>query len=217
MGARIVRLLFSTISVDYRVSVPTTDPRHPNCDRCYLYSFWHETVLMPIALTNVDNMSGLVSRHQDGGILAMAMKHLKIRAVRGSSSRGGPRALRELLDAAKRWHIAITPDGPRGPRREMKDGIIYLASQSGNPIVPLAFACHNAWTIRGNWTDLAIPKPFSKITTFAGEPLEVPGGLDRSGIERYRKRLQERMDQLDGLAERALNDGHDTLQEKRAA
>ncbi len=210
-----VRLIFRTLSIESHVSVPVADPRHPNCKSRHLYCVWHESVLQPIGLCTVDNMAGLVSRHQDGGVLAMAMKHLKIRAVRGSSSKGGTRALRELLDVAKDWHIAITPDGPRGPRRKLKDGIIYLASQSGNSVVPMAFACHNAWIVRGNWTDLVIPKPFSKLVAFAGPPLEVPAGLDREGIARYRERLQEEMDLLDERVERALQDSEEPQEYKR--
>lgn len=215
--AKFVRLLFSTLTIEAQVALPASDPRYSNSDRCYLYCFWHEFVLMPIALSRVKNMSGLVSRHQDGGLLAMTMKHLRIRAVRGSSSKGGTRALRELLTAAEQWHIAITPDGPRGPRREIKNGIVYLASQSGNPIVPVSFAWENAWVLRGNWTDLVIPKPFSKLHVFTALPITVPGNLDRHGIEVFRDRLQQEMDRLDERAELVLTGSERSPDLKRAA
>lgn len=197
IAAKLVRLLFRTVKINYQMAEPTSAPRHPGCDRRYLYCFWHEYLLLPIGLASDDYSAGLVSRHQDGGFLTMAMKHLGIRAVRGSSSRGGSRALRELLTVAKEYHISITPDGPRGPRREMKNGIVYLASQCGNPIVTVTFACENAWILRGNWTDLVIPKPFSKVHAIATTPIVVPPDLDREGIEEYQTRLQQELEALD--------------------
>ncbi len=203
LASRIIRLLFSTVTIECHNDQPATDPRHPDCERMYLYSIWHESIVMPVAMCSIKNMAGLVSRHQDGGILAMTMKRFGIRAVRGSSSKGGTRALRELLTATQNWHITITPDGPRGPRREVKSGIIYLASQSGTPIVCWAFACQNAWVVRGNWTDMVVPKPFSKVNAFVAPPVCVPPNLDRAGIEHYRQRVQRVMEELDQKVARA--------------
>ncbi|HID23916.1 MAG TPA: hypothetical protein EYP14_16165 [Planctomycetaceae bacterium] len=78
----------------------------------------------------------------------------------------------------------------------MKPGIIFLASQTGRPIVPMLFACPRAWRIRGNWTDLVIPKPFSTIIGLSGEPVFVPPNLSREEIQRQMDRVQREMDQL---------------------
>jgi len=203
IGAWIVRLLFFTLRVQTHNNNPKCDPRSPECDQKYLFSFWHEWVLMPIGFCNFP-CAGLVSRHQDGGVLAAAMRFLKIKLVRGSSSRGGARALRELLDVAEDYQIAITPDGPRGPRRKLKEGIIYLSSQTGNPIICSAFALHNAWVVRGSWTDLEVPKPFSRVEIFVAPPITVPPHADRKTIEEYLQKAQTIMDDLDAQVDKAL-------------
>ena len=141
--------------------------------------------------------AGLVSQHQDGSYLVEAMQYFHVDAIRGSTSRGGARALRQLLDASGRTHIFITPDGPRGPRRQLKDGIVFLASHTGQTIIPTACACGNAWVIRGSWTDLVIPKPFATVHMLLGTPFVVPADLSRDELECYRDRLQAEMEQLE--------------------
>lgn len=217
VSALIIKVLFRTVTVRCHNDLPETDPRNPECDRFYLHCLWHDSIAMPVGICTIKNMAGLVSRHQDGGILALTMKRFHIRAIRGSSSRGGTRALRELLTATESWHITITPDGPRGPRRAVKEGIIYLASQSGNPIVCWAFASKNAWVVRGSWTDLVVPKPFSTVDAFVAPPVVVPPGLDRASIEIYRQRVQHVMEQLDEKVALATNAAPVAPQQRRAA
>jgi lysophospholipid acyltransferase (LPLAT)-like uncharacterized protein len=145
------------------------------------------------------NMAGLVSGHQDGSYLAEAMKLVHITPVRGSSKRGGSRAMGELLKRAGQYHIAITPDGPRGPRRKMKTGIVFLASHSGRAIIPTACACRRGWRIRGNWTDMMIPWPFTEIYGIGGPPFFVPPGIEREELERYAARLEQEMQRVEAL------------------
>jgi hypothetical protein len=149
-------------------------------------------------------MAGLVSPHQDGSYLAEAMRRLGIRSVRGSSKRGASRALRELLDRVRDLHVAITPDGPRGPRRQMKTGIIYLASRSGRIIIPTGYACRRAWRIPGSWTDMQLPKPFTRIHARGGPAFVVPPDLEREELEVYAERLQAEMARQDAIARAAV-------------
>ncbi|MBW3543519.1 MAG: lysophospholipid acyltransferase family protein [Planctomycetes bacterium] len=196
-----LRLLFLTCRRRTRLEVEGIDPTRDTGDRRYLYSIWHDQILLPIFL-KPRNSAGLVSRHQDGSWVADLLRLTGIKPIRGSSRRGGTEAMRQMLDAARDLHIVITPDGPRGPRREMKPGIVFLASHSGRTIVPVTFSCRRAWRIRGNWTDLLIPKPFTRIYAIGGEPLQVPLDLSRAGLEQFTARLQAEMDRLQAEVDR---------------
>jgi lysophospholipid acyltransferase (LPLAT)-like uncharacterized protein len=199
----LLRVVGRTVRVDFRSSRPGITPFHRSPDP-YLFSVWHDAIIIPIMvgdpLRHVNSVCALVSRHQDGSFLVEAMRHCGIRSVRGSRNHGGAQALRQLFQEIQHSHVFITPDGPRGPRRQLKDGILFLASHSGRPIIPVASACRKAWVIRGNWTDLLIPKPFSRAVYLFGEPFHVPPNLSRDELDRYRVRLQAEMERLDAVA-----------------
>jgi lysophospholipid acyltransferase (LPLAT)-like uncharacterized protein len=142
------------------------------------------------------HMSALVSKHQDGSYLSESMHWLHVTPYRGSTNRGGAQAVRQLVDAAERLHITITPDGPRGPRRTMKDGIVFLASRSGQAIVPMAFGCRRGVRINGTWTDMLLPLPFTRVYLASAEPIHVPSDLSREQLVDYTARVQQAMDDL---------------------
>ncbi len=152
-------------------------------------------------------MAGLTSRHTDGSIVSEVMAALDIKPVRGSTRRGGASALAELIDTLKDYDVAITPDGPRGPRRRLKDGIVFLASVTGVPIVPVTFSCASAWRPQGRWTDMTVPKPLTRAWLLTGVPLEVPAGLERHQLRDHLELLQSVMDEQqqfgDALATRS--------------
>jgi lysophospholipid acyltransferase (LPLAT)-like uncharacterized protein len=192
MLSGLLRSWQSTISISFHsLSSHDVEPRHDNLDR-YLYSIWHEDLAIMTAQYGGPHMCPLVSEHTDGQLLSEASRHLRMRCVPGSSTRGGIRAIRELL-RQKNAHLVVTPDGPRGPRQVVKQGLIYLASRSGLPIVPLCAGYRRAWRLR-TWDQLAIPCPFSKVYCVGGAPIAVPADLDRNGLERYRLLVQEAMD-----------------------
>lgn len=202
--ARIVvgslRLLFRTVRKEFAIHSPGTLAYYPLQER-FLYCTWHDSIIMPLFMGDPCQMAALTSRHQDGSYLAETMARLGIRPVRGSSGRSGAQALREAMEIVQDWHLTITPDGPRGPRRQMKDGILYLASRSRRRIVPAAFHCTSFWRLNGRWTDLLIPKPFSRVTMFLGEPLEVPEDLSRDQMAEQIQRMQRVMDEFYATAE----------------
>ena len=200
------RLLFLTCRKRYVVEVAGTNPYEETADR-YLYCVWHDHIVMTVFSGRPKSMAGLVSRHQDGSFLSETMKRLAIQPVRGSASRGGAQAMRQMLDLARERHIAITPDGPRGPRRQAKDGIIFLASHSGRKIVPVFHACRSGWQIRGSWTDMLLPRPFTTVYAFGGTPISIPPGLTREQIGEHTARLQSEMDRLAHIADAYVRDG----------
>jgi lysophospholipid acyltransferase (LPLAT)-like uncharacterized protein len=175
--------------------------------RGYIYVLWHDSILIPLARQALErpNVAALVSRHQDGAYLAEFMHHIGIRSIRGSTARGGDQALRALMRQGDDFHIFITPDGPRGPHHIVKNGLIYLASRTGRPVIPMASHFNGAWHIRGNWTGLWIPKPFSRGYYLLGAPLTVPPDLSRAQIEHYQALVQAEMDRLEAKLARIVD------------
>ncbi|GAB4161840.1 MAG: lysophospholipid acyltransferase family protein [Planctomycetaceae bacterium] len=198
----VLKLLFWTCRKEVHLEQEGINPLEGTGDERFLYSIWHDQILMTLFTGRAQNVGGLVSRHQDGSYVSDAMEMVGIKPVRGSTNRGGAQALRQLMEAAQKLHIAITPDGPRGPRHELKSGIVFLASRTGRRIIPVAHGCRRCWNIQGSWTDMMIPKPFTRIFAIGGKPIEVPAELDREGIERYTAIVQAEMNRLEQKMQR---------------
>jgi lysophospholipid acyltransferase (LPLAT)-like uncharacterized protein len=209
--AKTFRLVARTIRYRVIETVPGTNPAEPETSRFNLYAMWHDEVLIPITcrvkikkFAAGNRMGALVSRHQDGSILTEFMRQFAIEAVRGSSSRGGAAAIRQMLDSAASRHLTITPDGPRGPRHEIKQGIVFLASQTGMPICPVSNSVTRCWNLQGSWTNQMIPKPFTTAYLLIGAPIHVPPDLTREQIAEYQRRIEQEMARLEALAPRFL-------------
>ena len=135
-------------------------------------------------------MAGLVSASKDGALLAAIFQSMGIVPVRGSSSRRGPQALRELTTWAERgYDVCITPDGPRGPRYIVADGPIALAQLTGLPIVPASY--YLQWKIQlKSWDGFQIPLPFSRCEVIAGRVMQIPQQLSDEEQEKKREELE---------------------------
>lgn len=192
---------FGTLLRTCRVNViekqPRTSPYTPNQPARYLYCLWHDMIVLHTFAAPHYDLAALVSRHRDGGYLADAMRAIGVHPVRGSSSKGGAEAVKEIVAELDGWHVAITPDGPRGPRHKVKPGILWLASKTGRPVVPTVGVCDNAWKIKGSWTELTIPKPFSRVLMYGGEFFDVPADLDRHSLAKLAEELETTMEQLE--------------------
>ena len=207
------KVLFATcrkiyIGVDERVKLNYV--AGPEDHDRYVLCVWHDALLVPTfsaprALRR--QTCCLVSQHQDGSYLAFAMALLGYSTVRGSSRRGGAQAVRQLLDDTAGKHIVFTPDGPGGPRRKMKAGPVYVASQLGRSIVPGAYTATRAWRPRGSWTDMLIPVPFSTIYVAMGAPINIPADLSRDQLDHYIDVVQLSMDSLNSQIEGMTSDG----------
>ncbi|MFO0880022.1 MAG: lysophospholipid acyltransferase family protein [Gemmataceae bacterium] len=166
----------------------------------FIYTFWHETLLMPALAYSQTRTRVLISEHADGEMIAQTCRHLGLGVVRGSTTRGGARALREILQTKRRTHLVVTPDGPRGPRRQFQPGAIFLAARTGLPLVPVGFAYHSCWRLR-SWDRFALPCPLSPAVGVLGAPLLVPPELGRQEIELWRQKAQAGMDEVMARAE----------------
>lgn len=149
--------------------------------------------------------TALTSQHSDGSFVARVLRFRNIPAVRGSTNRIRTGAIRELMHSAESRHLVITPDGPRGPNRQMSTGIAYLASRTGRAVVPSGFACSRYWRWKGSWSDLIIPKPFAKVVMIAGDPIYVPSDLGNRELKSHVENIQAAMDRLDAEAKAELS------------
>jgi hypothetical protein len=148
----------------------------------------------------------LLSQHADADILARVAYHLGFDCVRGSTYRGGARAIWELSERSRQQHLTMTPDGPRGPRRQLAQGPIYLASRLQLPLVPMGFGYDRPWRTN-SWDRFAVPRPFSRARALIGPPLMLPPTLDRLGMERCRERVERLLNCLSCEAEAWATDG----------
>lgn len=197
----LARLLYRTVSIKFIEADPSTNPFTATGGPAVIFCIWHESILSPLFAGKHRRMVALVSRHRDGSLLARTLQRINIGLVRGSSSRGGATAMLEMLDLPANKHITITPDGPRGPRRLVKAGPIFLASRTGRPIVPTAFVPARCWRVQGTWTDLQIPKPFTTVHAILGQPITYKPDLSRDELHAAERELQAAMDGVQQLAE----------------
>ena len=189
-------------TLDYRVDFgdPTVDPVHPEYRGSKIYVFWHENILLPLYLRGHSNISMLLSRHHDADILARVAVLMGFGVVRGSTFKGGSAALRELAGRAGRENLTITPDGPRGPRRRLAPGCVFLASTMRIPIVTMGFGYERPWRL-GTWDRFAIPRPWSRARGVVSRPMYVPPDLDRDALEQQRSGVERLLVHLSDEAE----------------
>ncbi len=192
LGAGLVRLWMSTVRYHIHQTGGLVDPNSRWLRGRYIYAFWHETMLFPAGRKTRAKFHVLISQHADGELIAQVCRRLGFGVVRGSSTRGGVEAVRKLLRLGRGSHLAVTPDGPRGPRRRVQPGIVYLASRTGLPIVPAGIGFEKAWRA-ASWDRFAVPKPWCTAICVVGEPIHVPPELDKDQLEHYRQRVEQEL------------------------
>ena len=144
---------------------------------------WHGRLLPLLYLYRGHGLVMLVSQHRDGEYLTRLGCKLGYDAVRGSSTHGGYPALRELVRKVRKGSsLAITPDGPQGPREKLKPGALQVARITGAPVIPVVAGTERAWWIEG-WDRFLIPKPFSNVRVAIGEPQHIPRECSVSELE----------------------------------
>ena len=173
-----MRLLAGTLR--YRINGGRGPAKLP--DEPVIFALWHnrlglcmkvyESFVRP--LHPHDHLAALISASKDGALLATILQQFGVQPVRGSSSRRGAQALLELATWAQRgYDLAVTPDGPRGPRYVLQEGVMTLAQVTGLPIIP--YSCQLDWKIQlKSWDRFQIPLPFSRCEMTFGQPIRVP-------------------------------------------
>ena len=166
-------------------------------DRPVIFAIWHNRLLMlPPPFDHwfpTRRSIGLISASRDGDLVSLLIERSGYGTIRGSTSRKGVIALRQLVDAlAAGSNVLFTPDGPRGPVYQVSPGVIFVAQKSGAPIVPLHMEYSSSWRLK-SWDRFCVPRPFSKVRFILGASFLVEQTRDDEHFEAERLRLQDAM------------------------
>lgn len=197
-------------TLDYKTAYydPNVDPAYENDGKIRLFIFWHEYISFFIYQRRNCRLSMLLSRHGDADVLERLAHSTGFGTVRGSTQRGGAAALLEMVRRGKEHsQLTMTPDGPRGPRRRMAPGAVYLASKLGIPIVAMGVGFDRPYRLP-TWDRFALPRFGSRARVIMSGDINVPPQLSRAGIEHYCGRIETLMNGLTGEAERWAEKGY---------
>ncbi len=163
----------------------------------FIGCLWHgRFLLMPFVFHNDRPSHVLISNHSDGRLIAKVARYLGINAITGSTNRGGTAALKTMVKYLKAGEsVAITPDGPRGPRMRASQGVVALARLSGIPVVPATCSTSRRKVI-GSWDRFLLCLPFGRGVYMWGEPLEIPRDADAQMQEDFRLRIEDALNEL---------------------
>lgn len=207
-GLLLLRLITST----YRPKLLDTKYEDQFLDKGkgVIYASWHQRFLpganifskrKPIAI--------MISQSRDGELVARIAQILGWLPIRGSSSRGGPAALKQLKKLGMQgYKIGHIVDGPRGPFGVIKPGLIRMAQFTGLPIIPVIISAQNKWVFEKSWDRFMVPKPFSRIIFRFCEPIDVPRKLDKDQFEQERKKVENTMKALYEDTDKIWTDKH---------
>ncbi len=175
----------------------------------FIVCFWHGRImLMRYCWDMAHPIYMLISEHQDGQLIARTNTHFGIKTVVGSSSRGGAKAVREmvrLLNSGQ--YVGITPDGPRGPRMRAGEGLITVARLAGVPIIPVSYSTSRGKHL-GSWDRFLVAQPFGRGVIVWGQPVEIARDADETAIEEARTQIEDSLNtvtrEADDLVGRAF-------------
>jgi lysophospholipid acyltransferase (LPLAT)-like uncharacterized protein len=201
--AKFLWLFASALNASYRyrydgfdnIKKAQKESKHGN----YLFAIWHQQLLQGnLAQKDVPHVV-MVSRSKDADLIAYTCKKLGFTACRGSSTRGGvnkggKQAKQEMIELLKSGIAgAVTVDGPKGPAKQPKAGIIDMAKRSGHPIIPYAAVPEKYWEFN-SWDKFRLPKPFTRIMVTYGDPIFVPEETDYEEFDKIKTQLKEALD-----------------------
>jgi lysophospholipid acyltransferase (LPLAT)-like uncharacterized protein len=187
LGAGLVGSLFLTTRIRTKGREPVRKLRDEG--QPVLFLCWHGHLLTLLHLHRNEGVVVLVSEHDDGEYVTRVLHRTGFGTVRGSSTRGGRKGLKGLVRAAREGHdVAITPDGPKGPRGVLKPGALAAAQMAGLPVVGVSVRPTSAWRFQ-SWDGFMVPKPFTSIEVEYLEPFWVPRSAGREEIEVMAKNL----------------------------
>jgi lysophospholipid acyltransferase (LPLAT)-like uncharacterized protein len=205
LAAFVIYVLLSTISATLRMR---------RTDRCGLsdatmtgpaiYCIWHNRLALSMAAyhgyikerSRGSGLAAMASASKDGAMMSAVLEFSRVQPVRGSTSRRGPQALREMTTWARRkYDLAIIPEGPRGPRYTVQMGVIALAQLTGFPIVPVTFNLDWKISVK-SWDRFQVPLPFSRCEMIFEKPFRVPRETSEKDREAFRLQLEETLQRI---------------------
>ena len=167
-------------------------------------AFWHGRILPATFYFRRRGIVVITSENFDGEWIARIIERFGFGTARGSTTRGGSAALRQMVRDMRAGRAAgFTVDGPRGPARIAQPGAVWLAKATGNPLLPFHLEASSCWSVR-SWDRTQIPKPFSTVALVVGEPIPVPRDASEHDLEAMRDRLERTLRALEDRAQRLL-------------
>ena len=172
----------------------------------FIYSFWHDQLLMcPLTWQSNSNIKVLISKHRDGDIIAQLISNLGFEAIRGSThktnkikNKGGLLSARKMIKSLKNGiSIGISPDGPKGPRHKVSEGILSISRLSKSVILPVGIGFKKKWVLN-TWDKFIIPKPFNEITVVWGDPISAI--TNEKNNHQFKIKLESKMNNLTAQA-----------------
>ena len=203
LGRLLVDFIFRTSDLQFSGRKPLGPLME---SRKYIWAIWHSRILMFSHVYTGLNASILVSRSEDGEIIARILQAQGQDTVRGSTSKGGLRALSKMIKnlRAKNQPGVVIPDGPRGPRFVVQPGILILAKKTGYPIVPATYSAKRA-KVFSSWDRFMLPYPFNRCLMVYGKPVFVPPDANPARLEECRKVLEGELNRITAAADRRFD------------
>lgn len=174
-------------------------------DKPYVLALWHNKVVATVlALGFIKKRAGLASPSADGELISVPLEKLGYKMIRGSSGKDSVKGLVQLIKAVKEGYTIGTPlDGPKGPRFEAKQGMMYVAQKSGRPMVFMGAAYSKKWVLSKTWDKCQIPKPFSKVICVISEPFYLEKSIP---VEDYKEIVEKKLNDINEVAENLIKD-----------
>lgn len=174
-------------------------------EKPYVLALWHNKVVATVlALGFIKKRAGLASPSADGELISVPLEKLGYKMIRGSSGKDSVKGLVQLIKAVKEGYTIGTPlDGPKGPRFEAKQGMMYVAQKSGRPMVFMGAAYSKKWVLSKTWDKCQIPKPFSKVICVISEPFYLEKSIP---VEDYKEIVEKKLNDINEVAENLIED-----------
>ena len=212
IGQKIIGFLFYSItnlmsrSIRWEYLVDNKISNIFNSDEKYIFCCWHNRLFLgPHLLPRNRIINALQSSHSDGMVTSVAFKHLGMNVILGSSKKGGMQAFRKMVKCIQLGEsVAITPDGPKGPKEKVKDGIIKLAQITNSPIIPLVWSTKK-FKIINSWDNFVIPMPFSKGVYSFGKPIYIKKKINENELAMCKQKLELELKRLTKLVNQELS------------
>jgi lysophospholipid acyltransferase (LPLAT)-like uncharacterized protein len=195
-------LRFLSLTIPKKVLFPERADQFWAKDQRIITAFWHQRLLLMPFVPHQGRVAMMSGLHRDSEFIVRTVRRFGIEFSRGSTTTRALSALRGMIRLYRSGaNLAVTPDGPQGPKYVAQMGIIELARQTGAPIVPLTYSASHK-KLFNSWDNFLVPLPFSKVVYLWGEPLSVPRDIDKEGLEEKRLLLQERLCKITEEADR---------------
>ena len=212
IGQKLIGFLFYSItslisrSIKWEYLVENEKLNIFNSDKKYIFCCWHNKLFLgPHLLPRNRIINALQSSHSDGMVTSLAFKYLGMNVILGSSKKGGMQAFRKMVKCIQLGEsVAITPDGPKGPKEKVKEGIIKLAQITDTSIIPLVWATKK-FKLINSWDSFVLPYPFSKGVYSFGKPINVKKKVNEEEFEFIRQNLENEIKRLTKLVENRVN------------